>query len=406
MPPVGQTKPAVVPRLSDRVAIGALTQTYPPELVDQVLAQTGRRERRYRLLPARMVVYYLLAMCLFADIAYVEVLRLLVEALRRPGRLVGAPARLPVKSALIQARVRLGPEPLKALFEQAARPLATTATQGAWYRGWRLVAIDGTCLDVTDTPANQAWFGRPRSGRGEGVGAFPKVRVVGLAECGTHAIIGAVMGPYAKGETTLARELLDTLDAGMLVLADRRFTGAALWRKAQATGAALLWRVTTGTKTAPALPVDRVLGDGSWLSRLDPDQVVGAAIVVRVLEYTVDDPGRPQTTGQTYRLVTTIGDPELAPAAELAALYHQRWELEGVLDELKTHQRGAQQVLRSKTPLMVQQEVWAHLLVHYAIRKLMHQAALEHDLDPDRLSFVGSLRIVRRHLVSYQPFSP
>jgi Transposase DDE domain len=167
-----------------------------------------------------------------------------------------------------------------------------------------------------------------------------------------------------------------------------------------------LWRVTTGTKTAPALPVDRVLADGSWLSRLDPNQVVGAPIVVRVLEYTMDDPGRPKAAGEVYRLVTTILDPEAAPAAELAALYHQRWEVEGVLDELKTHQRGAQAVLRSKTPAMVEQEVWAHLLVHYAIRTLMHQAALTEGLDPDRLSFVGTLRIVRRHLVSHQPFSP
>jgi hypothetical protein len=238
------------------------------------------------------------------------------------------------------------------------------------------------------------------------VGAFPKARLVGVAECGTHAIIGATMGPYARGETTLAREVLDTLDEGMLVLADRQFVGAALWRKAQATGAALLWRMVTGTKTAPALPVDRVLADGSWLSRLDPDQVVGAPIVVRVLQYTIDDPGRPQAAGQVDRLVTSILDPRAAPAAELALLYHQRWELEGVLDELKTHQRGAQVVLRSKTPALVQQEVWAHLLVHYAIRTLMHHAALTEGLDPDRLSFTGSLRIVRRQLVSHQPFSP
>ena len=240
MPPAGQVRPTVEPRLSDRVAVGALTQTYPPGLVDRVLAESGRRERRHRLLPARMVVYYLLAMCLFADIAYLEVLRLLVEALRRPGRVVGASPRLPVKSALIQARARLGPEPLEVLFEQTARPLATPATQGAWYRGWRLMAIDGTCLDVADTPANQAWFGRPRSGRGEGGGAFPKVRVVGLVECGAHAIIGATMGPYAKGETSLARDVLGTLDEGMLVLADQLFVGAALWRKAQASGAALV----------------------------------------------------------------------------------------------------------------------------------------------------------------------
>jgi len=250
MPPAGRVKAAVEPQLSDQVAIGALTQTYPPGLVDNVLAQTGRRERRHRLLPARMVVYYLLAMCLFADIAYLEVLRLLVEALRRPSRVVGAPARLPVKSALIQARVRLGPEPLKVLFEQTAQPLATTTTRGAWYRGWRLVAIDGTCLDVADTPANQAWFGRPRSGRGEGVGAFPKVRVVGLAECGTHAIIGATMGPYAKGETTLAAEVLGSLDAGMLVLADRQFVA----RRCGARRKPLARRCCGGSRPAPRPP--------------------------------------------------------------------------------------------------------------------------------------------------------
>ena len=152
--------------------------------------------------------------------------------------------------------------------------------------------------------------------------------------------------------------------------------------------------------------MDRVLADGSWLSRLDPDRVVGAPIVVRVLEYTIADPGRPQAAGQTYRLVTTILDPEAAPAAELAALYHQRWELEGVLDELKTHQRGAQAVLRSKTPTMVQQEVWAHLLVHYALRAVMHTAALDEDLDPDRLSFIRTLRVIRRQVIAHTAFSP
>jgi len=405
MPPAGQTKPTVVPRLSDRVAIGALTQTYPPGLVDQVLAECGRRERRHRLLPARMVVYYLLAMCLFADIAYLEVLRLLVEALRRPGRVVGASARLPVKSALIQARVRLGPEPLQVLFAQTAQPVATQATQGAWYRGWRLMAIDGTCLDVADTPANQVWFGRPRSSRGEGVGAFCKVRVVGWSSAAPTPSSGRRWAPTPRARPPWPGMCLTSstrdADAGRSELCRR---GAVAQGASERRGA--LWRVTTGTKTAPALPVDRVLADGSWLSRLDPNQVVGAPIVVRVLEYTMDDPGRPKAAGEVYRLVTTILDPEAAPAAELAALYHQRWEVEGVLDELKTHQRGAQAVLRSKTPAMVEQEVWAHLLVHYAIRTLMHQAALTEGLDPDRLSFVGTLRIVRRHLVSHQPFSP
>jgi hypothetical protein len=415
VPRAGQVKPPVPERLGDRAAIGALTSVFPPGLVDGVLAECGRTEQRRRLLPARMVVYYVLALALFADVAYLEVLRLLVEALRRPGRRRRAdplgPPRLPVKSALVQARARLGPEPLRALFAAAARPLATPDTQGAWYRGLRLVAVDGATLDVADTPGNGRAFGRANSGRGEGLGAFPQVRVVGLVECGTHATIEATMGSYATGETTLAGRLLGEVQqgalAGMLLLADRLFVGFELWRAATATGADLLWRAKTG-KTAPKLPVDQVLSDGSWLSRLyaASDRRKRDPIVVRVVEYAIHDPGRPQAKGVTYRLVTTILDPAQAPAAELAALYHQRWEVEGALDELKTHQRGAQVVLRSKHPQGVEQEVWAHLLVHYAIRKLMHQAAREQDLDPDRLSFTGTLRIVRRHLASHAAFSP
>jgi len=414
VPRAGQVKPPAPQRLGDRVAIGALTSAFPPRLVDGVLAETGRGEQRRRLLPARMVVYYVLALALFADVAYLEVLRLLVEALRRPGRRHADPGglrRLPVKSALVQARARLGPEPLQVLFAKAARPLATPDTPGAWYRRWRLLAVDGATLDVADTADNEAAFGRAKSGRGEGTGAFPQVRVVGLVECGTHATIKAAMGSYATGETTLAGRLLGEVEqgglAGVLLLADRLFVGAKLWRTAAATGAELLWRAKTG-KTAPTLPVDQVLADGSWLSRLyaASDRHKRDPVVVRVVEYAICDPGRPQAKGVTYRLLTTILDPTLAPAAELAALYHERWEVEGALDELKTHQRGAQVVLRSKHPAGVEQEVWAHLLVHYAIRRLMHQAALDEGLDPDRLSFVGTLRIVRRHLASHVAFSP
>jgi Transposase DDE domain len=230
-------------------------------------------------------------------------------------------------------------------------------------------------------------------------------------ECGTHATIKAAMGSYATGETTLAGRLLGEVEpgglAGVLLLADRLFVGAELWRTAAATGAELLWRAKTG-KTAPKPPVDQVLADGSWLSRLyaASDRRKRAPVVVRVIEYAVCDPGRPQAKGVTYRLLTTILDPAQAPAAELAALYHERWEVEGALDELKTHQRGAQVVLRSKHPEGVKQEVWAHLLVHYAIRKLIHQAAGDEGLDPDRLSFVGTLRIVRRHLASHAAFPP
>jgi Insertion element 4 transposase N-terminal/Transposase DDE domain len=414
MSSVERELPAGPPRLSDRVAIGVLTRTYPPALVDQVLAQTGRVERRQRLLPARLVVYYVLALALFAGVAYEEVLRCLVEALRgarwwpnprEPWRAW----RMPAKSALVQARARLGAEPLRVLFEQAARPLATDQTKGAFYRGLRLVAIDGTCLDVADTPANQQAFGRPGTGRGQGVGAFPQVRLVGLAECGTHAITSVAVGPCTTGETTLAPAVLAGLGPGMLALADRGLFSIQLWRQGKATGASLLWRVKTG-QGSPALPVDQELGDGSWLSRLGmvserSHQRRREPIVVRVVDYTLEDPGRPGHR-QRYRLVTSILDPTQAPATELAALYHQRWELEGALDELKTHQRGPRAVLRSKTPEGVTQEVYAYLLVHYAIRALMHQAALDAAVDPDRLSFTRSLRIVRRQLIARAAFSP
>jgi hypothetical protein len=283
------------------------------------------------------------------------------------------------------------------------------------------MSLDGTCLDVADTPANAAVFGRPGSSRGTDGGGFPQVRLVGLAECGTHAVVAAMLGPYTTGEGALAEELLDRpgrLGPELLVLADRGLWGADRWRQAVASGAELVWRVKTGP-TGPALPAERVLADGSWLARLTAGS--GDPVLVRVLEYRLDDEGRQlrgghgshggttaATAGQpmVYRLVTSILDPEAAPAVELAALYHQRWEIETTLDELKVHQRGPGAVLRSKTPDGVRQEVWAHLLVHYALRALMHDTAAAHDLDPDRLSFTATLRIVRRHTITRAVFSP
>ena len=376
-----------------------LASTYPPELVDRVVAETGRGEQRHRLLPARVVVYLVLAMALFSGQAYEEVARLLVEGLAWARRWRGR-WRVPSTPAIAKARARLGPEPLEALFRAAVRPLATPATQGAWYRGWRLLSLDGTTLDVPDSPANAAAFGRPATHRGEQT-AFPQVRVVALAECGTHAILDAALGPYHAGELSLAPELFGALSPGTLLLADRGFVSFDLWHTAQATGAALLWR----TRTNALLPVLEALPDGSYLS-----QIVAARdhrhrrdpITVRVVEYTLaKDPGRPQRPAP-YRLLTTILDPALAPAIELAALYHERWEFETALAELKTHQRGPGVVLRSRSPAGVEQEVWGMLLVHYAIRRLMHQAALDADLDPDRLSFVRSLRVVRRQVTSGQ----
>ncbi|MFE6057143.1 IS4 family transposase, partial [Kitasatospora sp. NPDC056446] len=392
---VGQVKSPADERLSDRIAIGVLTQAFPPGLVDEVIAETGRAEQRSRLLPARVVVYFVLAMCLFFGQGYEEVARLLGEGLGDGRR----SWRVPTTAAIGRARRRLGPEPLRLLFARVCRPVAVPQTAGAWYRRWRLVAVDGTTLDLADTEANEAFFGRHASGRG--ASAFPQARMVGLAECGTHTMFAAATGPLSASEQSLSRQLFDRLEKGMLLLADRGFYGFELWQHARATGADLLWRV----RSSANLPVVRVLGDGSYLSTVhaEPDRKSRRnPVVVRVVEYTL------ASTGDTtvYRLLTTLLDPKEAPAADLAALYIQRWEIETTLDEIKTHQRGPRLVLRSKYPWGVEQEVYGLLLVHHAIRQLMHQAALQKGLDPDRLSFTRSLRVVRRQVPAQAALSP
>ncbi|MFE3169957.1 IS4 family transposase [Streptomyces sp. NPDC059224] len=402
MPRPGQVKPETDERLSDRIAVGLLTRSFPPELVDRVVVECGRSGQRNRLLPPRVVVYFVLAMCLFSGQGYEEVARLLTHGLTWAKRWSGS-WQVPTTAAISRARVKLGPEPLKALFDQVARPLATEATRGAFYGRWRLMAIDGTVFDVPDSQENAAHFGRPKTHRTQRC-AYPQVRVVALAECGTHSITTAALGPFTTSEPALARELFGHLGGDDLLLADRGFTGLELWRAAAAGGADLLWRI----RAHQVLPVREELPDGSYLSeivaakdhrkRADPE-------VVRVIEYTLDDPGRPEQD-TPYRLITTILAPEAAPATELAALYHQRWEFENTLDELKTHQRGPTQVLRSRSPEGVEQEVWAHLLVHHAIRTLMHDAAEQAGLDPDRLSFTRSIRLARRQVTAQAAFSP
>ena len=393
MPRAGWIKPETDQRLSDHVALGVLTRTFPPALVDAVLAETGRGEQRHRLLPARLVVYYVLAMALFSQAGYEEVLRNLTEGLAwADGWRRGW--QVPSKSAIFQARVRLGVPPLAVLFGRACVPLGTADTPGAFYRSWRLVSLDGTTLDVADSPANAAEFGRPGSGRGEG-SAFPQLRLVALGECGTHAVIAVVMGPCGVGESTLARELLGALGPGMLLLADRGFTAHPLFSAAAASGADLLWRA----KGNAVLPVLERFPDGSFRSELvaTADKRTRAQMTaVRVVEYALADPGRPGAETTRYRLLTTIADPERAPAGELAALYAQRWELETTFDELNTHQRGVKVVLRSRTPEGVRQEAYGYLCVHYAIRALMHAGGDDAGVDPDRISFTRSLRAARR----------
>jgi len=386
-------------RLSDHISLGVIARVAPPERVRQVLAETGKTSERERDLPAQVMVYYAIALGLYMGSSTREVLRCLLEGLRW---LWGAEAvRVAGKSGLSQARSRLGEAPLQRLCAELVRPIATRASKGAWYRQWRLVSLDGACLDVADTEANRAEFGVPGASRGES--AFPQLRFVALVENGTHVLFGARLGGYAEGETTLAHAALAALRPGMLCLADRQFFGHALWRAAAATGADLLWRGKHNLR----LPREAALADGSYLTTIHPSDKDRrhrtGGVRVRVVEYRLEG-----ITGAEplYRLVTTILDPARAPAEELAALYHERWEIEGALAELKTQLRGARVVLRSKTPELARQEFWGLLLAHFAVRGLMHEAALKADEDPDRLSFAHAVRVVRRKLPLFAALPP
>jgi hypothetical protein len=386
-------------RLSDHVSLGVIAKVFPLDRVREVLAETGRASERERDLPAQVMVYYAIALALYTGAGTREVLRCLLEGLRW---LWGAEAvRVAGKSGISQARARLGAEPLHRLYERVVRPIATPATKGAWYRTWRLVSLDGSCLDVADTEENRAAFGRPEASRGES--AFPQLRFVALVENGTHVLFGARLGGFADGETTLAHAALPALQPGMLCLADRQFFGHALWQEAAATGADLLWRVKRNVR----LPREARLADDSYLTTIYPSEKDrrhrAEGVRVRVVEYRLEGIADAEPL---YRLVTTILDPAQAPATDLAALYHERWEIEGALAELKTHLRGARIVLRSKTPALVRQEFWGLLLAHFAVRGLMHEAALRAGEDPDRLSFLHAVRVVRRKLPLFVALSP
>lgn len=395
-------------RLTDHIGLGVMTRLVSRDLVDEVLNLTGKTEKRSRLLPARVVVYYVLALTLFYEDAYEEVLRKLVNGLRflRAWRTEWV---VPTTGAISKARVRLGVEPLKELFRRVAVPLATPGTRGAWYHGHRVMAIDGVVLDVPDTDENVERFQKAEHKKGEC--AFPQVRVVGLVECGTHAMVAAEMDSWRVYERELAERLLDQFEPDMLVLADRGFFSYDLWRQAIDTGAALVWRVMKALQ----LPVLKQLPDGSYLSELLPKQLKadlnrglkrrvpdGVRIPVRVVEYRIGNRKSPEV----IRLVTTILEHKEAPAEELAALYAERWEIEIGLDEVETHQIANYRVLRSKKPNLVEQEIWGLLITHYAIRHLMHQAADTIDIDEDRLSFIRSLRVVRRSIANDADFPP
>jgi Insertion element 4 transposase N-terminal/Transposase DDE domain len=387
-------------RITDYISLGVITKTFPLKKVRAILAATEKASVRQRDLPAHVVVYYVIALALYMQASYREVLRCLMEGIQW---LLDPSAAVKVagKSGISQARTRLGWEPLHKLHEAVVKPIAVRATRGAWYRGWRLVSLDGSTLDVADEDVNAAAFGRPGSSRGSS--AYPQIRFVSLVESGTHVLFASQMAAYGTGEIPLAKAVLPGLQKGMLCLADRQFFGFALWNEARAGGADLLWRIKKNMRLA----CEKRLPDGSYLSHIYPSERDWRhktnGLRVRVIDYRLEGIANAEPL---YRLVTTILDHEKAPAKELAALYHERWEIETALDELKTHLRGAKIVLRSKTPELVRQEFYGLMMAHFAIRSLMHQAAVNADEDPDKLSFIHAVRVVRRKLPTYGAIPP
>jgi len=387
-------------RITDYMSLGAIAKSVPLSDVHAVLEESERTSQRQRDLPNHMMVYYVISLGLYMQVSYREVFRNLQEGISwlYGGDIAG---KVPAKSAISQARNRLGSEPMRLLFNRVAKPIAKPETKGAWYRKWRLVSIDGSSLDVADTKENEEAFGRHHGINGSG--GYPQIKLVTLTECGTRVMFAAALGACHASEQDLARECYPLLKPNMLCLADRGFLGYELWREACDTGSDQLWRIK---KNAIFTCIKR-LDDGSFLSKVyaspkDRKYDING-IDVRIIEYRLDGI---EATEDRYRLVTTILDPEAAPASELAALYPERWEIEQAFDELKTHLRGSRIVLRSKNPENVRQEVYGLLLAHFGIRTLMHDAAMSAAIDPDRLSFTHSMRVARRRLPLYAAFPP
>jgi hypothetical protein len=373
-------------RTADFVSLGVLSQRLPRELIAGVVREAGRSSIRHRDLPAELVVLYCLCLWLYRDVAYEDVLQCLLES----WRWLDLPDwKVSSKGAITQARLRLGEEPMRMLFEQVAKPLAGVDTQGAWYRGLRIVAVDGTLMDTPDTAENSEAFGKPTNQTGPG--PFPKVRVLALTEVSTHAPLGCAIGSYFTSEVALLKTLVPKITPEMLLIVDRCFFGPEIWQECSATGAMLLWRIRKNVE----VKIQERLKDGSYRALAGSTQ-----IPVRLVSYKVEG------SDDEVRLLTNMLEPDHAPAIELARLYPQRWEAELVFDEIKSHMSEARLSVRSKKPELVKQEIWGLMLLHWALRDIMHQAAIAHARDPDTISFVKTVRLVKFHLGKDGNFSP
>jgi hypothetical protein len=366
--------------------VRGLSQLIPERRLAAILTRTDRASERRRSLPADSVIWLVIAMTLFAADSIPKAWRRL-----HPTR----DEAEPTDGAFTQARRRLGVAPLRQLFLETARPMAAHQTKGAFYRGWRLMGIDGTVLDLPDTPDNARTFGRPTTGRA--AGAFPQVRLLALCELGTHAICGLSIKPLCHGEPSMVGPLLDQLGPGMLLVWDRGFFSYELIRSVCERGAHLLARVKSNTILKPL----RRLDDGSYLAKIYPNagdrRHDRRGLMVRVIEYTHDDPHRPGA-GERHRLITDLLNPDDLPAHKAPLIYHERWEEELAFDEIKTHLSGRAVPVRSKTPAGVVQEIYGMILAHYVVRRVMHDAAVVSRQDTDRLSFTDSLRVLQCQL--------
>lgn len=372
------------------------------QMIRSVLAAEGQVTHRERKLNLTITVLVLIMMNIYTTRSMGSVLSKISQGLRfiwPDPDYVGAQ-----DSALSYRRRQVGVRPLVSLFKQVCRPLASAETPGAFLFGLRLMALDGTVEEVADTPTNAAAFGRPSNQHGQG--GFPQVRGLYLVECGTHAIIDAGFWPYHQGEHQAGYRLLRSVEAGMLVMWDRGLHSYEMFRRTLGQGGQVLSRIGANIKPSPV----KALPDGSYLAHLRPAQRAGyrkkaKPILVRVIEYTLTDPNLPGY-GERHRLVTTLLDPTLYPITELICAYHQRWEAEITIDEVQTHQRLAAGPLRSLSPVGVMQELYGLLLAHYLIRTLMFQAAEQAGLDPDRLSFIGAVRLLQDALPEFQMTAP
>jgi len=388
--------------LGDRPLLEALEAAIPDDAVEAAIDATGTRERRRRRLPTHLVVTLVVAMGLWASESMRHVLAEVVAGWREGAGTDQVGWQLPSTAAIVQARQRAGARLLREVFQAVARPIATAQTAGAFLGGLRLMAIDGTTIDVADTPENDTAFGRPTTKRGDG--AFPQIRVLALIETGTHVLCDVVIRPYGTGEVPTALRLLRSIGPGMLLLWDRGFHSFGMVQTTLEHEAHFLGR----TKKNIVLRPTEILADGSFLAQIYPSPEARRrdvqGIELRVIEYALDTPAG---LGQEkYRLITSLLDERAFPAEQVAATYHERWEIETALDEIKVHQWAHPRPLRSKHPREVVQEVYGLLLAHLAIRTVMHQAALQAGIDPDRLSFTGALRVLRRAIPRAQRTPP